>query len=793
MLPTRLQPLPADRLRRVCQHNHFTFETTAEIETAGSIVGQPRGTRAIEFGIGIRSQGYNIYVLGETGTGRTTAIRRFLEERADDQPVPDDWVYVHNFAVPHRPRAIHLPPGHGLTFQEDIAELVNCLREDLPKAFDTDAYREAAEQLGQSFGATQQQLLGQLKQEAARQGFTVVETPSGLAVVPLSGDKVMDQATFDQLSVEQRQQLDKQQQALNDRLEAALRQVRQLGDQARQQLKQLDQQVAAAAIAHHFEELRQVYAQYEEVLVYLNEVEQDAINHLHDFQPGEEGGEEPDLSRYAVNLLVDNSKTRGTPVVVENTPTYHNLIGRIEHEMRHGVLFTHFSNIMAGSLHRANGGYLVVNARDFLHYSLAWEALKRAIETELITIQPADILEEREMAVKSLDPEPIPLKVKVILMGSPNLYYALHEQDEEFSELFKVKADFDTVMQRDDANEYEYASFIAHRCREEGLRHFDRPAVEKVVEYGSRLSGDQNKLSTRFGLVTDLIREASYWATKAGRDVVAAQDVQRALDESIYRANLLEERFQEQISDGTVFIDTQGAVVGQVNGLSVLDMGDYSFGHPNRITARTYMGESGVVHIEREVEMAGPLHNKGVLTLTGYLGGIYAQKQPLSLSASLTFEQNYGDIDGDSASAAELFALLSGLSELPIQQGIAVTGSVNQRGEIQPIGGVTEKVEGFFAACKAQGLNGKQGVIIPATNIRHLMLREEIVEAVAAGQFHIWAIRTVDEGLELLTGTTAGERDETGHYPEGTIHHTVQNRLLQLAQELKAFGDKDEH
>lgn len=789
-----VEPLSPERLRRICHHEHFDFETTAELNAVGTIIGQPRGTRAIEFGISIQSRGYNMFVLGESGTGRTTAIHRFLREKTGDRPVPPDWVYVNNFTVPYQPRAIALPAGQGRAFQSAIHELVHNLQDDLPKAFNSDLYREALEALTGRVDERQEALFNQLAARAAEQGFGLVGTPSGPAVAPIQEGKVLTPEEFQQLPLEQQQQILAQQEALNKELQNALEELQQVSTQVRSEMKQLEREVAVSAVSHYFKHWQRLYQNEEEVLLYLAELEADVYEHLQDFRPaGDDQDEPPDLSRYQVNLFVDNSETTGAPVIVEANPTLHNLIGRVEYEMRYGVMSTHFTNLKAGSLHHANGGYLIVSARDLLRHSSAWEALKRAIKSEQILLQSPERMDGAQVLATSLDPEPIPFNVKIILLGSPGLYYWLYDEEEDFGELFKVKADFDSEMPRDDQHEYEYALFIANRCREEGLRHFDRPAVEKVVEYGARLAQHQDRLSTRFGEITDLVREASFWSGQNGRDIVTAADVQTATNERIYRANRIEERMREDIVDEQVFITTTGTAVGQVNGLSVLDMGDYAFGQPGRITARTYLGEDGVINIEREVELAGPIHNKGLLTLVGYLGGHYALDHPLSLSASLTFEQNYGSIDGDSASAAELLALLSSLSNIPIRQGVAVTGSVNQWGEIQPVGGVTEKVEGFYKICQARGLTGDQGVVIPAANVPHLMLNEEVVQAASEGRFHIWAVRTIDEAMELLTGKPAGERDTvTGDYPPGSIHAIVQERLRHLAHQLKAFDRPEE-
>lgn len=789
-----LKSLTPEQLRRVCDPLHFDFETTAEVENISSIIGQPRGTRAIEFGITISSHGYNIYVLGETGTGRTTAIRRFLEERAAKQAPPDDWVYVHNFSVPHRPRAIRLPAGKGLAFKSDMTELLAALLDSLPKAFDSEEYQASIHQIRDKVQEEQDSLLNDLREKAAEQNFALINTASGLVIAPMEAGKVMPSEQFDLLPNEQRLALLREQQQLEGALDGVLERLYEMDSATRLEVSALNRKVASTAVSHHFQKVEDSYQDNDLVLLFLTEMRIDVLNNLSDFV-GESDGEEKqerDLHRYGVNLLVNHSQTQGAPVIVELNPTYFNLIGRIEYESKFGAMVTHFMNLKAGSLHRANGGYLIINARDILRHPAAWEALKRAIDGREIQMQSPDSLDGQIMLAKSLDPEPIPLSVKIILLGSPHLYYALYDEEEHFGELFKVKADFDSVMPRDHEHEYEYARFVANRCNEEGLRHFDRLAVEKIVEFGSRLSEHQNKLSTRFGDVTDLIREANYWAGLENRDVVTADDVQKTLEERRYRANLVEEQFQEQIHEGTVFIDVSGTMVGQVNGLSVVDLGDYSFGQPSRVTARTYMGEEGLVNIEREVEMAGPIHNKGMMILTGYLGGRYAQDQPLSLSASLTFEQNYGGIEGDSASSTELYALLSSLSGIPVKQGIAVTGSVNQRGEIQPIGGVTEKIEGFFDICQAQGLTGEQGVIIPKANVKHLMLREDVVAAVADGRFHVWAVSNVDEGIELLMGVPAGQKDGDDEFPEGTVHYAVQSRLLELAEELKSFGEKED-
>ena len=786
-----VQPLLPEQLRLVVDPSRFTFETTADLTPSTHIIGQPRGTRAIEFGMGINSRGYNVFVMGQTGTGRATAIEHFLQERSVKEPVPNDWIYVHNFATPHRPRAIELPAGEVSVFQARMAAVIGRSSEDLPQAFDSETYQEAIQAVRLAFDEQQALRLSTLNEKAAEQGLALVQTTSGIAVVPVNNGRQLTPEELGQLPLEQQQALELSLEALSEELEETLYEIYELERETRQKIKEVDRAVAEAAVQHYFAELRDIYVGHDEVLLYLNEVDRDVLTQIDDFAPQLDSQEEIDLSRYEVNLIVDNGGVVGAPVIIEENPTFMNLFGRLEYEMVGGGIFTHFTNIKGGSLHKANGGTLILQATDLLNEPMAWESLKRALRTQKLLLQPSAMLDETRVLAKSLAPEPIPLAVKIVLMGSPSIYYTLYEQDEDFATLFKVRADFDSAMPHDEAHVADYARFIATRCHEESLHHFDKTAVAKIVEYGSQLVSQQNKLSTRFGAVADLIREASYWAGVNGRSLTTASDVAQALAERTYRSNRIEKIIQEEIQDGTIFIATEGSVVGQVNGLSIMQLGDYEFGQPGRITARTYMGEGGVIHIERETDMSGPIHDKGVLTLTGYLGGYYAQHQPLTLTASLTFEQNYAGVDGDSASSAELYALLSSLSEIGINQGIAVTGSVNQRGDVQPIGGVNEKITGFFHVCAAGGLTGEQGVLIPASNVGDLMLHEDVVTAVSEGKFNIWGVQSIDEGIELLTGKPAGSRDVDGNFPEGTIHHAVQARLLELADGLKAFGNDD--
>ncbi len=789
-MPSELSPT---QLRRTCNPEQFPFETTAELPVTPEIIGQPRATRAIEFGLDMEGPGYNIFVVGPGGTGRATVIQRFLAQQAARKPTPDDWVYVHNFRQPRSPRAIRLPAGTGARFRDDMAALVAELRRTIPQAFEAETYQEARRQIEQKYQNAQEELLKGLDAQARQRSFAVMRTPSGLALVPVRDGRPLPPEAFQALPDEEKERFAAQYAELERFAEETLQRLRDNEREAQQALRNLDREAVAFVVGRAVDDLKARYAEHEEVAEYLEEVRSDIIARADDFKQTEPPSGEPSappispFHRYLVNLFVDNRDQQGAPVIVESNPILPNLMGRAEYEIRMGVPVTDFTLLRPGALHRANGGYLVLQARDVLSDPMAWQALKRALSEGAIRI------EDRSAAMVSvvgLDPEPIPLDVKVVLMGSPYLYYLLYALDEEFRELFKVKADFSTEMDRTPENEYLYALFIRARCEEECLRPFDRTAVARVVEYGSWLAEDQNRLSIRFREVTDLLREADYWAGKAGREVVTGEDVERAIAERTYRANRVEEEIRRVITEGTLRIETEGAVVGQVNGLSVHAVGDHIFGRPTRITARAYVGRSGVVDIQREVKLSGPTHGKGVLTMAAYLGGQYATDQPLTLSASLSFEQTYDEVHGDSASLAELYALLSVLADVPIRQGIAVTGSVDQQGRVQPVGGVNHKIEGFFRVCRERGLTGDQGVIIPSANVRNLMLDPEVVQAVAEGKFHIYPITTVDEGIELLTGIPAGTRDESGQFPEGTLHARVLARLKELAEKLEKGGEK---
>jgi lon-related putative ATP-dependent protease len=765
-----------------------------------TIIGQERAVRALCFGLSIKEPGFNIYVAGPPGTGRTTAVRRFLEDEASEKPVPGDLCYVYNFRDPYRPNAIWLPPGRAHGFQSDMRELVDAARRELEHAFESDEYALKREETARGYQRKRNELFAQLNERAREQGFGLQISPIGLMTVPIQDGRPMEDQALQALSAEEREALDRAREQVQADVKAVLRQIRGIERQQGEALEQVARDVAAYAIGPPIEDLQDDYQDCEEVIRYLAQVRRDMMENLDQFGPPsqQEASEAPMtrrdddllLRKYEVNVLVDNSDCTGAPVVIELNPTYPNLFGRIEKEPQFGTLITDFTLIREGALHRANGGYLVLPVIELLRDGLAWDSLKRSLRNHEVSVEEAA---ERlgYVATKSLRPEPVPLEVKVILIGDPQVYQLLYTSDPDFAELYKVKADFDVGMDRNDANVMDYAAFVCALCTEEGLRHLDRSAMAKIVEYGSRLADDQEKLSTKFGAISDVIREASFYAQQENAGYASASHVSRALDERFYRSGRVQDRIRELIDRGTIMIDVEGVEVGQVNGLSVLGLGDVTFGQPTRITASIGLGRDGLIDIEREANLGGPLHTKGVMILSGYLVAQYAQDKPLSLSARLAFEQSYSGVDGDSASSTELYAILSSLSGLPIKQGIAVTGSVNQKGEVQAIGGVNEKIEGFFAVCEVKGLSGEQGVLIPASNVPNLMLKDGVVEAVEKGQFHIWAVGSIDQGIEVLTGVPAGKRLADGTFEDGTVHARVDKRLRELAETMRHFGRSD--
>jgi lon-related putative ATP-dependent protease len=800
-----IEPLSVQQLRQTCDPSQFDFETTDELAdlSLNEIVGQERAVEAILFGIGIRREGYNLYALGPSGTGKRTTITQFLDQQAAGESVPSDWCYVNNFEQPHKPRALRLPPGQGDVLRQDMEQLIEELRISIPAAFETDDYRTRKQEVEDEFKERQGKAFAEIQQRAQKHNIALIRTPTGLAIAPLKDGEVISPDDFQKLPEEERKQFEKDLPKLQEQLEETLHQVRQWERDGREKVRDLDQQVAMFAAGHRIDELREKYAELPNVVNYLDAVQQDIVKNVEEFRKVDKT-ETPKVAgiplppsmlgpplfrHYQVNVLVDHTKSEGAPVIFEEYPTYNNVIGRIEHISQMGALVTDFNLIKPGALHRTNGGYLILDAQQILMQPYAWGGLKRALRAREVRIEPLGQALSLVSTV-SLEPEPIPLDVKIILVGERQLYYLLYQHDPDFSELFKVAIDFNARMVRTPDNNRLYAGLIATKARLEGLRPFNREAIAHIIERSARIAGDAKKLSAHMLSIADLLREGDYWADKAGNGVVTKVDIQRAIDAQTRRADRVRERIQEQIRRGTIMIDTDGERVGQVNGLSVIGLGNFSFGQPNRITARVRLGKGEVVDVEREVELGGPIHSKGVLILSSFLGARYAPEHPLSLSASLVFEQSYGGVEGDSASMAELCALLSALAGAPIKQSLAITGSVNQHGQAQPIGGVNEKIEGFFDVCQARGLTGEQGVLIPASNVENLMLRQDVVEAAEAGQFHVYPVQTVDQAVDLLTGVPAGARDAEGDWPEGSINQRVEARLIELAERQRDFADE---
>jgi len=793
--------MAVEKLRWECDENLFTFETTAEIPELEGSIGQERALRSIDFSLGMRDGGFNLFLSGQAGTGRNSTIKNILKKRAKSEPTPPDLCYVYNFKVSDNPICLPLAAGLGTQFVADMKEMVEGIKINIPKALDSKDYETGKAAMVEEYQEKNGELFSALEKEAEERGFALQRTVSGLVMVPQKDGRNYTQEEYEALPKEERDRLDENGSFLTERLNDVLRQVRDNEKATKDALAQLDRNVGLSAVGHHIDPLKEKYAEYPTVLAYLESIQEDILNNMEDFKP--QGPQpqivgiriprqEPSFERYEVNLFIDNHETEGAPVVFEQNPTYTNLFGRIESVWQMGgVATTNFTLIKPGAIHRANGGYLIVDAREVLINPFAWDALKRCIRSGEIKIE--DALEQyRFMTFVSLKPEPVPLQAKIVMIGSQWIYYLLYYLEPDYRKFFKVRADFDSRNNRTPEIMQDYALFVATHCRTEGLLPFNRSGVAGLLEYASRIVEDQQKLSSQFMEIADLIREASYWAGKEGAEVVTREFVKRAIEEKIFRSNLIEERMQEFFEDGTIMVDVEGVVVGQINGLSVISLGDYTFGRPSRLTARVYLGRAGMVNIEREVKLSGPIHDKGVLILTGYLGGKFAYDKPLSFSASLCFEQNYEGVEGDSASSTELYSLLSALSGVPIRQGIAVTGSVNQLGRVQPIGGVNYKIEGFYAVCKAKGLTGDQGVMIPNSNERHLMLSDEVVTAVREGRFHIWSVATIDEGIEILTGMAAGERKEDGTWPENTVNGLVDRRLREMLKQMKKFGSRSD-
>jgi lon-related putative ATP-dependent protease len=770
-------------------------------------IGQERAIRAIEFGLGVNKPGFNIFVTGLTGTGKTSIIKAFLKKVTAgkatpeaDAAMPEDWCYVYNFADPDRPQALKIRRSWGKALRADMEQLVQNLVREAKKMFESEEFARQRQEMIENLQKQQQDMMEGLMREATRDGFTLRMAPSGIMLLPTKDGKPMQEAEYLALSPEEKTRLEESRAELEKKVESTLREGKKLEREIAEKLEAAETRAADYLVRLPLAELKDKYHDYPKVLAYLDAVRDHILKNLQRFKGPETPpmmtpmgpmtlGEPPGdpFLPYRVNVFVDNSESQGPPIIVETNPTYHNLFGVVEKKPIVGGYVTDFTLVKAGSISRANGGYLVLYDRDVLSNAGVWEALQRVIKNRELRIEePGTFF--GFVPPQGLRPEPIPTDTKVIMIGDPYLYRTLAAVDPDFRETFKVKADFNFEIERSQENITAFACFVSDYCNREGLRHFEAEAVARVIEQSARRVEDQGKLSTRFSDMVDLLIESNYWAEKESAELVSGKHVEQAVAEKTFRLNLIEKHLQELIAEGTVLVDVEGEVVGQVNGLAVYQMGDFSFGKPSRITAKTFLGRGGIINIERESKLSGKTHDKGVLILGGYLGGKYAQESPLSLSSTVCFEQSYDGVDGDSASSTELYAILSSLSEIPIKQGIAVTGSVNQNGEIQAIGGVNQKIEGHYDVCRLKGLTGAQGVMIPSANLRNLMLRPDVVEAVAAGKFRVYAVSTIDEGIEVLTGVTAGERDGGGRYPEGSVNNRVEQKLRQFIERQRKFG-----
>ena len=795
-MPVRaLEPI---QLCQRCDPAQFDFQTTEELEHLTDFIGQPRAIAALEFGVGIRQKGYNIFAFGPEGIGKENLVRKTFEASAASEQVPPDWCYVENFEQPHRPRALELPAGKGGEFKRDMEQFVEDLKNLLPVTFESEEYRNRMHEVQEVLNERQETALKELRARAEQVELAVLRTPAGLAIAPVRDGEVVSPEEFQNMPADQRERLEKNIASLQEELEKLLLNLPSWQRELREQVTDLNREMADFAVGGLIRQLVENYAEHDQIVEHLESVQRDVVKHVREIIDEEDPSQIQDspslrgplasfgarsaLRRYQVNLLVDHGSSESAPVVFEDNPTFQNLLGRVEHTTQMGALITDFNLIKPGALHRANGGYLILEARKLFQEPFAWEGLKRALRSEQLRMEtPGQV--QSFISIVTLDPEPIPLQLKVALLGEPLLYYLLMEHDPESHELFRVASDFDSEMDRDSESQMLYARLIGSLATVHGIRPLDPGGVARVIEHSSRIVSDGKKLSIQMNHITDLMRESDHWAGETGRKVVTAEDVSKAIDDHIFRSDRIRERFQEQIHRETVLIDTSGSEVGQVNGLSVYQFGDFAFGRPSRITARVRVGKGEVLDIEREVELGGPIHSKGVLILSSFLGSRYSADRQLSLSASLVFEQSYGGIEGDSASSAELYALLSSLADVPVKQSLAVTGSVNQFGRVQAIGGVNEKIEGFFDICQTRGLDGTHGVLIPDSNVQHLMLRDDVVQAVAEGKFHVYPIETIDQGIEMLTDVRAGEPDEEGNYPEDTINGKVQSRLAKFAVE----------
>lgn len=804
-MPKPFRELPVDQLRAHIDPESLSFESTADLKPPEEpILGQVRASDAIKFGMGMKAEGYHIFIAGPAKAGLTYAARTYIEEQAKKEPTPPDWCYVHHFKEPDKPRSLRISAGRGKELKKDMQDLIERVQKKISEVLESDDYTTKESEVQKAFENYRREMLEKLSETAKEEGFVLQVSQVGMVIIPATKEGLpMSQEKLAELTDQEREDLKQKSNALQDKMKEMVKKIREAETSFKEEHHKLESEVVLYLVSQIMEPYQEKYKDEPEVIEHLKAVQEDILENINDFKKKEETQQpqmpqfpipqkEAALRKYAVNLLIDHSDTQGAPVMIESNPTYPNLFGIIERQAWFGALFTDFTMIKPGILHKANGGYLIMKALDILKWWLSWEALKRALRDQEIRIEDLGELYGL-FSTRTIRPQPIPLNIKIVLTGDPYLFELLHLYDDRFEKLFKVKAHMDDQMDRREDSSLQFARKAGDFCGEKNLRHLSRTGFARVLEYSMERTEDRDKLTLELGDISDLIRESNYFAGLDQAQFIAWEHVEKAIQKRIFRSNLYEERIRELTEKDIFWIETDGSRVGQINGLSILVTGDYEFGKPNRITATVSVGREGVVAIERESKMSGNIHTKGVMILTSFLKERFAHNKPLSLSATFCFEQSYGMVEGDSASSTELFALLSALSGVPIEQGIAATGSVSQKGEIQPVGGVTRKVEAFFDICKHKRLNGRQGVIIPEKNIRNLMLKQEVIDEVKAGRFHVWPVSTIEEGIEILTGVEAGELKPDGTYPEGTLFQKVDRRLVELAEIVKKFGKEEKN
>ena len=786
-----IKPLNVDKLYNHCDLEIFDFKTTAELEELDEIIGQERALKAISFGIGIKKEGYNLYAMGRLGSGKHSVVEKFIQSRAKDEEKPGDWCYVNNFEDPRKPISLNLPPSIGVQLKNDMEELIDELEGIIPSIFESEEYRDKQQSIVNKLNEMKKQSFQELKERAKQEFMAIQYTASGYTLSPMNKEnKVLDKQEYQALSAKEKEQIQKKIKKFKTQIENTAQDMIIQSRKQQKEIRELEQTMTKKAVDNSIGELKKRYKKYEKVVIYLKSVEEDIVKNSQDFlvsaqknlsSMGIRSAKESGIfNRYRVNVLVAHKDGDSAPIIYENNPTYANLFGEVEHIAQMGTLLTDFGLIKAGALHRANGGYLILDASKVLMQPFVWEGLKRMLRSGEIRIESlAHSLSL--ISTLTLEPQTIALDVKIVLVGSRILYYLLYNYDPEFKELFKINADFENETQRNDENSLLYAKMIGMIAKDNALLPLDREAVGRVIEYSSRIAEDSQKLSTHLGSLSDLLQEADFIAAQKKQQNITKTEIDEAIMEKIERSDRIKDQMYEAIQRGTILIQTDGNAIGQVNGVAVFNLGNFSFGHPSKITALTRLGKGGVVNIEREAKLSGPTHDKGMMILSAYLAATYAKDFPLSITATLVFEQSYGRVEGDSASCAELFALLSSLSEAALDQSIAVTGSVNQNGQVQAVGGINEKIEGFFDVCSLASSAKRNGIIIPVSNIKHLMLKEEVLEAVKSGPFEIYAIERVDEGMEILTGKVSGTRDKNGKFPKESINYLVEEKLILLA------------